>query len=72
MNAMSQQWINEAGTFYPVSGHTRLLSSPGDVGVGTLLRFIIFPRIRVFSRIMYYICTKTTLPHVIMVNQQEI
>ena len=30
MNAMSQQWINEAGTFYPVNGDTRLLASPGD------------------------------------------
>jgi hypothetical protein len=30
MNAVSQQWINEAGTFYPVSGDTRLLASPGD------------------------------------------
>ena len=29
MNARSQQWINEAGTFYPVSGDTRLLASPG-------------------------------------------
>lgn len=29
MNA-GQQWINEAGTFYPVSGDTRLLPSPGD------------------------------------------
>ncbi|MBR5399926.1 MAG: AAA family ATPase [Bacteroidales bacterium] len=25
-----QQWINEAGTFYPVDGDTRLLKSPGD------------------------------------------
>ncbi|MBR3406479.1 MAG: AAA family ATPase [Bacteroidales bacterium] len=25
-----QQWINEEGTFYPVGGDTRLLSSPGD------------------------------------------
>ena len=25
-----QQWINEDGTFYPVSGDTRLLQSPGD------------------------------------------
>ena len=30
MNAISQQWINETGTFYPVSGDTRLLTSPGD------------------------------------------
>lgn len=30
MVANSQQWINEAGTFYPVSGDTRLLESPGD------------------------------------------
>ena len=26
----NQQWINEAGTFFPVSGDTRLLESPGD------------------------------------------
>lgn len=26
----SQQWINESGTFFPVSGDTRLLESPGD------------------------------------------
>lgn len=26
----SQQWINEEGTFYPVSGDTRLLQCPGD------------------------------------------
>ena len=25
-----QQWINEEGTFFPVSGDTRLLQSPGD------------------------------------------
>lgn len=25
-----QQWINEEGTFYPVSGDTRLLPCPGD------------------------------------------
>ena len=30
MSVKSQQWINEAGTFYPVSGDTRLLASPGD------------------------------------------
>ena len=30
MNVSSQQWINEAGTFYSVSGDTRLLASPGD------------------------------------------
>ena len=30
MRVKSQQWINEAGTFYPVSGDTRLLASPGD------------------------------------------
>ena len=30
MSVSSQQWINEAGTFYPVSGDTRLLASPGD------------------------------------------
>ena len=30
MKATSQQWINEAGTFFPVSGDTRLLSSPGS------------------------------------------
>ncbi len=30
MSVNSQQWINEAGTFYPVSGDTRLLPSPGD------------------------------------------
>ena len=26
----SQQWINESGTFFPVSGDTRLLESPGS------------------------------------------
>ena len=26
----SQQWINESGTFFPVSGDTRLLESPGN------------------------------------------
>ena len=26
----NQQWINESGTFFPVSGDTRLLESPGD------------------------------------------
>ena len=30
MSVKSQQWINEAGTFYPVNGDTRLLASPGD------------------------------------------
>jgi len=30
MSVSSQQWINEAGTFYPVSGDTHLLASPGD------------------------------------------
>ena len=30
MGISGQQWINEAGTFYPVSGDTRLLESPGN------------------------------------------
>lgn len=30
MSIRSQQWINESGTFYPVSGNTRLLTSPGN------------------------------------------
>jgi len=47
MSVSSQQWINEAGTFYPVSGDTHLLASPGDgvfvvvesaISLGTIVR----------------------------------